>query len=152
MTVRARRLLPWAGLAALAALVVAQLVPIERANPPVTGALEPPSAVASPLRRACYDCHSNETVWPWYSAVAPVSWLVAHDVREGRRELNFSSWDGYDAARRRKKLQESRDEMREGEMPPWFYVLMHPEARLSAAERDAVQAWIDGELARLAVP
>ena len=143
-----RPILRWIVPVGLAGLVVAQLVPVERTNPPIDGPIDPPPAVAALLRRACYDCHSNETVWPWYAAVAPVSWLVAHDVREGRRELNFSTWDAYDAARRRKKLTESRDEMREGEMPPWFYVLLHPEARLGAAEQDAVDAWIATEVAR----
>src|SRR5262249_61506131 len=89
-----------------------------------------PAETAPLLRRACYDCHSRETAWPWYSRVAPVSWLVVHDVEEGRRELDFSAWDAYDAAQRAKKLRESADEIAEGEMPPWHYRLVHAAARL----------------------
>jgi hypothetical protein len=145
---RARRWLSGGALATLIALVAAQALPVPRTNPPVSGELVAAAPIAQILRRACYDCHSNQTVWPWYSAIAPVSWLVVHDVEEGRRELNFSTWAVYDAARRRKKLGESRQEMIEGEMPPWMYVLMHAEARLSPAERDMVLAWIDVELGR----
>ena len=114
---------------------------IARSNPPVTGDIGAPPEVAAVLRRACYDCHSHETVWPWYSRVAPISWLVAHDVREGREELNFSAWDRYDPAKRRKKLAKTVEEVDEEEMPPWYYALVHPDARLSAAERELVRAW-----------
>jgi hypothetical protein len=86
------------------------------------------------LRRACFDCHSNETVWPWYAYVAPVSWLVASDVEEGREELNFSQWDAYNADRQAHKIKECGEEVAEGEMPLWFYVPAHPEARLSQAD------------------
>jgi cytochrome c551/c552 len=111
-----------------------------------------PPEVAAILRRACYDCHSNETVWPWYAGVAPVSWLLAHDVQEGRAELNFSTWDTYDAARRKKKLKETAEEVAEGEMPPWLYVLMHPDARLDATARERLRAWTAGERATIASP
>jgi mono/diheme cytochrome c family protein len=76
--------------------------------------------------RACFDCHSNETRWPWYASVAPASWLVQHDVTEGRREVNFSEWN-----RPQKEARESAKTVRKGEMPPWYY----PWARLSSAER-----------------
>jgi cytochrome c551/c552 len=122
-------------------VVGAQLVPVARTNPPVTGDVAAPPEVAALLRRACYDCHSNETVWPWYSRVAPVAWLVSHDVSEGREELNFSAWGDYPAKRRAKKLKESREEVEDGEMPPWYYLLMHPEARLDDAERARLLAW-----------
>jgi len=79
--------------------------------------------------RACFDCHSNLTDWPWYSNLAPVSWLVQRDVHEGRRKVNFSEWD-----RPQKEAGESAKATRKGEMPPWYY----PWARLSAAERDAL--------------
>lgn len=85
--------------------------------------------------RACKDCHSNQTRWPWYSSLAPSSWLVQRDVEEGRAHFNVSEWGreenhGDDAA----KL------VREGEMPPWFYLPAHPEARLSDSERGALVA------------
>jgi cytochrome c551/c552 len=139
-------------LVAVAVLAAAQLVPVARDNPPETGALVAPPAVDALLRRACADCHSRRTVWPWYSRIAPASWLVAHDVSEGRRELDFSAWDTIDVARRRKKLQESAAEVREGEMPPWYYVLLHPAARLAPGERDTLLAWLEAERIRLAAP
>lgn len=92
--------------------------------------------------------HSNETVWPWYSHIAPISWLVAHDVHEGRDELNFSVWETYDVAKRRKKLTETLKEVAEGEMPPWYYVLMHSTARLDTGDQDHLRAWATEEAAR----
>ncbi len=130
-----------AAIALAGALVAMQVVRPAKTNPPVTADVGAPPDVAPLLRRACYDCHSHETRWPWYATVAPVSWLVVHDVNDGRRELNFSTWDAYDRARRRKKLAKSIDELDEGEMPPWYYTLMHGEARLSDGERAAVRAW-----------
>jgi hypothetical protein len=81
-------------------------------------------------RRACFDCHSNETRWPWYTNVAPVSWLTQYDVVEGRRAVNYSEWD-----RRQKEARESAKTVRKGEMPPWLYLIPRPHARLSVAER-----------------
>ncbi|MBK8207167.1 MAG: heme-binding domain-containing protein [Planctomycetes bacterium] len=122
------------GLLALAAAI--QLVPYGRdhTNPPVTA--EP--AWDSPRTRelakaACFDCHSNETVWPWYSHVAPVSWLVQRDTDEGRRKLNFSEWD-----KPQKEADEAAEAVREGEMPMWIYLPAHPEARLSDADKQAL--------------
>jgi hypothetical protein len=129
------------GIVAIVLLAVAQLARIDRTNPPVESDVPAPPEVKSVLRRACYDCHSNETVWPWYSHVAPVSWLLAYDVMEGREELNFSTWQGYDQAQRRKKLKETIETLNEGEMPPWFYWMMHPPARLADPERQAIIEW-----------
>jgi len=131
-------------------LVGAQAVRVERTNPPVEGEVTVPPEMKALLRRACYDCHSNATVWPWYGNLAPISWLLAHDVKEGRRELNFSVWAAYPAAKRTKKLRKSAKEVADGDMPPWDYVLMHPAARLSAAEREALRAWAAEEIAKLA--
>jgi hypothetical protein len=133
------------GLIALAGLiVVAQVFRIDQTNPPVEGALVAPPQIEGLMRRACYDCHSNETVWPWYSSIAPVSWLVARDVKEGREELNFSRWGAYDDAKKIKKLKKTA----KGEMPPWYYVLAHPEAGLSPDEQHVFDAWITAEIAR----
>ena len=113
--------------------VAIQFVPYgrEHSNPPVT--LEPDwdSAKTRELFfRACRDCHSNETVWPWYSYVAPVSWLVSSDVNEGREHLNVSDWDRPD-----QHGDEAAEMVREGDMPLWFYLPLHARARLSPAER-----------------
>ena len=137
------------GLLALAGLmVVAQVFRIDQTNPPVEGALVAPSQIEALMRRACYDCHSNETVWPWYSNVAPVSWMVAHDVKEGREELNFSRWSAYDEAKKTKKLKKTAKEVAKVEMPPWYYVWAHPEARISPDEQHVFDAWITAEIAR----
>ena len=124
--------------------VAIQLVPIDRTNPPVTGELAAPPELHGILRRACYDCHSNETVWPWYSRVAPVSWLVASDVYEGREHLNFSIWNEYPDERRTKLRMEISKEVREGEMPPFQYVPAHPEAKLSEQDQGVIHAWAGG--------
>ncbi len=123
------------------AIVAIQLVPVDRASPPVETEFPAPENVRAVLRRACYDCHSNESVWPWYSRVAPVSWLVARDVREGRKELNFSTWNLYAEKRRARKAKEIQEQVAKGEMPPWFYVAMHREAALSAEDAALLKEW-----------
>ena len=126
---------------AVVALLASQLIPIDRDNPPVKGEVSPPSAVHAILKRSCYDCHSNETHWPWYASVAPVSWLVASDVHEAREHLNFSTWQGYSADKRRELREEIRENVENGEMPLWFYLPMHPNARLSAADVQSIARW-----------
>jgi hypothetical protein len=130
------------------ALLAIQLVPVERTNPPVTALVQAPPEVQALLRRACFDCHSHETRWPLQAYLAPASWLVAHDVAEGRGELNFSAWDRVDLKKVAKKLP---DEVGEKEMPPWFYVIAHPGARLSDAERKTLSDWARG-LAEVKTP
>jgi Haem-binding domain len=136
-----RRLLRAIGIIAVVFLVVAQFVKITRTNPPVESDVPAPADVKVALRGACYDCHSNETTWPWYSHVAPVSWLLAYDVSEGREELNFSTWQRYDAAKQQKKLKETIETLHEGEMPPWYYSILHPAARLADKDRQAIVTW-----------
>jgi mono/diheme cytochrome c family protein len=132
-----KRFLTWLLTGLLFFFVVAQLVPYGRDhdNPPV--AAEPAwdtPATRELARRACFDCHSNETHWPWYSNVAPLSWLIQRDVDEGRDELNWSEW-GPD-----EEGDESAETVIEGSMPPGTYPLLHPEARLSDQEIDALVA------------
>lgn len=129
------------GLGVVGVLVVMQVIRPERDNPPVTGDVGAPPEVAALLKRACYDCHSNETVWPWYTNVAPVSWFTAHHVHEGRGELNFSEWAGYADKRKRHKLEEIEEQVRTGEMPIDNYVWMHPEAKLTDEEKKVIEAW-----------
>lgn len=115
-----------------AGFIAIQFVPVQRDNPPVTGEPEWDSPQTRELtRRACFDCHSNETVWPWYSYVAPVSWLVTRDVQEARAEFNSSEWRG----RGKDIVSEAAELIREGEMPLPNYLSMHPQARLTAAEK-----------------
>jgi hypothetical protein len=128
-------------LAAVAALVLVQLVPVDRSNPPVEAEVAAPPEVRAILRRACYDCHSNETVWPWYGRIAPVSWLLQRDIREGRKEVNFSVFGQYPDKRRQRKWLEIPEQVEKREMPPWFYTTIHREARLSEADREALVRW-----------
>jgi hypothetical protein len=121
--------------------IAIQFIPVTMENPEVTGTIEVLSEVEQILRRACFDCHSNERVWPWYSDIAPISWLIAYDVIKGRKELNFSTWTKYPSSRQAKLIHESWKEVKEGEMPPWFYILLHPEARLSSADRATLREW-----------
>jgi len=127
--------------ALLVIFVGLQFIPVNQTNPPERGQPPAPPAVLTVLRRACYDCHSNETVWPWYSRIAPASLLLANDVNEGRKEVNFSTWENYDEQRRRRKFREIAKEVDRDSMPPVYFVLLHPEAKLSAADRELVIKW-----------
>lgn len=125
----------------LVILIGLQFIPVDRTNPPERGQPVVPLQVQVVLRRACYDCHSNETVWPWYSKIAPVSLLLARDVKKGRKELNFSTWENYAGRRRQRKLREMVKEVDRGKMPPAYYVPLHPAAKLSAADRGLIINW-----------
>ena len=124
--------------------VVAQVVILAKTNPPVDSskslrALRPASTAAvAVMERSCRDCHSNETTWPWYSYVAPVSWLVTHDVNAGRRELNMSEFGTYDAAKQQRKLEQACDEVKQGEMPLWIYTLQHADAKLQPGDVETI--------------
>ena len=123
----------------LLAAVLIQLIPFGRSHLNPAGNKEP--SWNSPdtrelVRRACFDCHSNQTMWPWYSNIAPVSWLVQRDVNGGRSHLNFTEWE-----RPQRHAKDVAAEVKQGDMPPWFYLPMHAAARLTAAEK---QALIDG--------
>lgn len=119
-----------------------QMVPVDRSAPDDH---EPLSigdvAVADLMERACVDCHTNHTTWPWYSRVAPVSWLVVDHVQEGRSELNLSRWGDLDARRRDHKLEELIELVEDGEMPLSSYTWGHPDARLTDAERETLVQW-----------
>ena len=120
-------------LGGLGLFLLIQLVPYGRNhnNPPVTQEVQWTSVEAKQIaQRACYDCHSNETTWPWYTNIAPFSWLVQRDVDEGRQQLNFSEW-----GRGRQEMREIREVILEGGMPPAQYLVTHPQAALSASER-----------------
>jgi len=122
-------------------LIGLQLVPVDRSNPPEHGRPAAPTEVQALLQRACYDCHSNQTQWPWYSRIAPLSFWLAQDVKEGRRELNFSTWGKYDQRRKTRKLKEVAEQVERGDMPLWYYLPLHPEAELSAQDRELIIQW-----------
>ncbi len=142
-----KQILRIVGILVVIALVGGQAIRPARTNPPVTGEIVAPPEIARPLEAACYNCHSNETVWPWYSQVAPASWLLASDVNEGRGKLNFSEWNLLPAAKQAKKFKKAAGEIEEGEMPPWYYLPLHPEARLSDADKAALVAWFKRQAA-----
>jgi Haem-binding domain len=132
----------------------AQLVRPERANPPtdVSRAIEAHVGTASGLGpvldRACRDCHSNGTVWPWYTQIAPVSWLMAYGVSKGRKAVNFSEWAAYAPEQQRVLLLESCQDVSQGKMPG-PYTLLHPEMRLSTQDIETIcsasrQAEVEG--------
>ena len=102
------------------------------------------------LKRGCGDCHSNETKWPWYSEVAPVSWFVIDHVNHGRRHLNFSDWTRYDRQEADELLGDIAKTVRAGAMPLASYTLLHPEARLTQGERNEIIDWSQAERTRLA--
>lgn len=102
-----------------------------------------PDSVANILRTTCYDCHSNETNYPWYSYVAPVSWLISRDTKLGRAELNFSIWESNDKMKKAKLLSDIVEEVSDGGMPMAIYPLMHPEAKLTKADRQMIVDWAD---------
>ncbi len=132
----------------LVALVICgvgiQFIPVEQENPPVTAEIAAAPEVLTLLRRACYDCHSNETVWPWYSQVAPFSLLLAHDVEEGREHLNFSEWGNYDEEDQKELAEECWEEVEEGEMPMCIYTPLHPEAKLDEVDLALLKTWAEG--------
>ena len=119
---------------AVGGFLLIQLVPFGRdhTNPPVVQEPKWDSPATRELaKRACFDCHSNETVWPWYSNIPPVSWLVANDVAEGRAVFNVSTWGSGE-----NEGDEAAEAYQEGEMPPFYFTMMHPEARLSSTESE----------------
>ena len=124
---------------ALLAAVLIQFIPYGRSHTNPSKNAEPAwnsAGTRELFHRACFDCHSNKTVWPWYSHVAPVSWLLQRDVDEGRSHLNFTEWD-----RPQRHAKDVAEQVGTGEMPPWFYRPLHPGAKLTAAEK---QSLIDG--------
>ena len=125
-------------------LAGAQFWPVDRDNPPLRGEFEAPPEVLGLLKRACYDCHSNETRWPWYGYIAPFSWFLGDHIEEGRAELSFSEWSTYPAKRKQKKLEEILEELEEGEMPLFSYTLLHRDAVLSPEELAVLKAWANG--------
>ena len=122
-------------------LGAAQFVPVDRTAPPSGTEVPAPPEVRAVLKRACYDCHSNETKWPWYSHVAPVSWLIASDVHEGREAMNYSTWNQLSPKKQAKRFRHSWEHVDEGEMPLWFYIPMHPEAKLTDVDKALIKEW-----------
>lgn len=100
-----------------------------------------PAELATVIRTSCYDCHSNEVKYPWYTQIAPVSWWIKHHVDEGKDELNFSEWADFSARRADHKLKECIEQIEEGEMPMNSYTIIHGDATLNESQKTALMAW-----------
>lgn len=134
-------------LGVLILLVLVQFIPVDTSNPAIDKqkdfitVTKAPEEVAHILKTSCYDCHSNETAYPWYFKVAPVSWWLKHHINEGREELNFSTWADFSTKRKDKKLKESIKMVQEGEMPMGSYTLVHKEAVINEAQQKTLVDW-----------
>ena len=145
----ARVTVKWAGCAVAALVVAIQFVPATRTNPSIQpsnviyATQSVPANVRSVFDGSCKNCHSNQTAWPWYSYVAPFSWIVARDVNRGRRQLNFSEWGTYSPKKREQKLEDICEQLANGDMPDGKYLLIHRKAKLTQEQRDAVCTWVE---------
>ncbi len=150
-----KRKLKWIFGALVAVFALLQFTNPARTNPPIapggdiSATNPPPPQIAALLHAACYDCHSDETKWPWYSHVAPASWLVVSDVNDGRERLNFSDWPHALPARAAKRLERMSEELDYKEMPPAKYTLIHADARLTDDQRQELIHWADQESEKL---
>ena len=133
-------------LSLIAIFLVLQLVRPEKTNP-IAASAPPqfPENIQPILQRACYDCHSNETVWPWYSNITPVSFFLTHHVEDARKELNFSEWENYKPKRKKRKFKEIVEQVKETEMPLPSYLLIHTNAKLSDEEMKTLCSWAEEE-------
>lgn len=127
--------------------VALQFVPVDGIgnNPPARFNVDAPPEVMKILRESCMDCHSNETRWPWYARIAPPSWLVIRDVKKGRARFNMSEWSDEDEVMKEgiaADKETSWEMIEKDEMPPWFYVPMHPSARLTDDEKATLKKWL----------
>ncbi len=134
-----------------AILVIIQFFRIDKTNPPVIQENDfltitnPPEDISKMIKSACYDCHSNESKYPWYTNISPISWWVKDHINEGRRELNFSEWGTFKDKRKKHKLEEVYEEVEEGEMPLESYLIIHDEAKLTTDQKTALINWFKAE-------
>src|SRR5712692_3955312 len=142
------------GIAIVVLLVVIQVIRPARTNPPEDETTIQANSTITPqisaiFERSCKDCHSSRTIWPWYSEVAPVSWLLVSDVNDARKQMSLSEWGTYDPRKKVSKLQKICEEVESGDMPLGIYVVLHPVAKLSDADRRALCDWTKQESDRV---
>lgn len=129
------------------AFVIIQFFRIDKTNPPVDKKMDflvmksTPENVSSIIKSACYDCHSNETIYPWYTNVQPFAWFVKNHIDEGRAELNFSTFGTYDLVKQARKLKKAAREVQEGEMPLSSYTIIHQNAKLTQEQIKTLEAY-----------
>jgi hypothetical protein len=132
----------------VAVIVIIQFFRIDKTTSPVDpvkdfiSVTNPPIRVAEIMKTSCYDCHSNQTNYPWYTNIAPVSWWIGHHIEEGKEHLNFSKWGDYSAKKADHKLEEFYEEVEEGEMPLNFYKALHADSQLSAEDKRLLINWV----------
>lgn len=149
------KILKWTLIGLGAALIIIQLVRPARTNPVVDSSrtlqarVQVPADVDAILKRSCYDCHSFETRWPWYSNVAPASWWLADHVSEGREHMNFSEWAQYDNDDAEDLFEEIVEEIRKGGMPLGSYTMIHSDANLSEVDKRKLIDWANAERQRM---
>ncbi len=126
-------------------LILIQLIPVNRNNPSSAKELEiiAPPEIKIILENSCYDCHSNQTKWPFYSYIAPVSWLVAGDVHEGRDEFNFSEWFNLPVQKRERLKEKMIEEIMENKMPLPAYLMIHSQAGLNELQKKMLKDWAE---------
>lgn len=152
---KALRVLKWFLLVLALVFIVIQFKRPARTNPPVDESqtiyarANVPPQVAAILERSCRDCHSNKTVWPWYTNFAPLSWFIVDHVNEGRKHLNLSEWGKLDKDRQNKKLREICDEVTDGNMPLSSYTPLHPGSTLSPEDIKTLCDWTEAERKKL---
>ncbi|MDQ2855891.1 MAG: heme-binding domain-containing protein [Acidobacteriota bacterium] len=152
---RVLKVLKWLVLVVVIVFVVIQFKRPARTNPPVNEAqtiyaqTQMTPQVSAILERSCRDCHSNKTVWPWYTNVSPISWFIVDHVNEGRRNLNISEWTQYDKNRQGRKLQQICDQVTDGSMPLSTYTPLHRGSKPSPEDVKTLCAWTEAERARL---
>lgn len=137
------------GILFLVLLALSQFIRIDKTNEPLyplldfNTATKAPAEIENILRVSCYDCHSREVKYPWYTNIAPVSWWIKNHIEEGSQHLNFSLWATYSKKRKEKKLEECVEMIEEGEMPMTSYTLIHGEATLSKDQKDKLIQWFN---------
>ena len=152
------RILKWIAIVLVVIFIGIQFVRPARTNPQVDetqtifARTQMTPEVSAILDRSCRDCHSNKTVWPWYTNVAPISWWLSDHVSQGRNDLNISEWGRLDRDRQDRKLREICDEVSDNMMPLSSYLPMHPQARLSEQDKKILCDWTDAERERLSNP
>jgi len=150
----ALKIAKWFAIVLVGLLLIAQFVRPARTNPPVDESqtiqarTQMTPDVATIFDRSCRDCHSNKTVWPWYTHVAPISWFIADHVNEGRHSLNLSEWGRLDRDQQDRKLRQICDEIQDGVMPLSSYTPLHPGSTLSEEDKKTLCAWTDAERQR----
>ncbi len=140
----------------LAALLVIQFFQIDKTNPESDPAKDfialenPPQEIATLLKNACYDCHSHDTAYPWYTNVQPVAWWVKGHIKGARNHLNYATWGDAEAKKKAHKFEEMAEETAEGHMPLKSYTWMHPQSKITDAERQSLVDWFKAKQERKA--